>query len=271
MSKVITFGLQKGGVGKSTTVGVVSHLFAKDGYKVLVVDMDSQGNVSETLSGLSSNEFEDKSIFEAIITKNPKEYIYKADEKIDLIPANNYLALFPKWIYTNDYFGDTFDLNGKAYEQLKLTLDSIKDDYDYILIDTPPPALSEQTTNALIASDYVVTMYECSQYCYSAIENFFKSIESAQSIQERTYNKGLRKLGILRTLTDKRRSDAKMFNELIESDYPELVFNTIITRKASTGRLPVFGFNADNKELNDAIKEYKDFYKELLARIERTE
>jgi len=141
-------------------------------------------------------------------------------------------------------------------------LESVQDEYDFIVIDTAP-SLCEQTTNALCASDYVVVMYECSNWCYSAIPNFMDSIEGARTVS----HKDVQIAGISRTMNDARRSDAKAFNELIEEDYPKLVFETVITRKAPTGRISLYGFN-NNTELNQTLHHYKDFYKELLERVQ---
>lgn len=270
MGKIITFGLQKGGVSKSTTTGIMAHLLSQDkeNYKVLAVDFDSQGNLTEFLTSQPANNFFDHSIFEAIAYKDPKKYIYKIDDNLDILPANNFLASYPKWIYTNimpstEKGQIKVKYDGVASNQLKLTLDMIKDDYDYIVIDTPP-ALSEQTTNALIASDYVVVLYEASKYCYSAVPNFMETVEHIQGSMD------LEILGILRTLNDRRRKDVHFFNKLIKNDYPELIFDTVITRKASTGRLPLNGF-VDNPELEDAISQFRGFYKEALERMEVVE
>src|SRR5690625_2553096 len=147
MGKIITLGLQKGGVSKTTTTGILAHLLAEDKSKVLVVDMDSQANLTELLTEEPANNFIDKSIFEAIVYKNPQKYIYEVNRYIDIIPSNNFLASFARWIYTKRIPGvdQSIVYDGKPYEQLNLTLKIIKDNYDYILIDTPP-SLSEQTT-----------------------------------------------------------------------------------------------------------------------------
>lgn len=264
MAKVISFGLQKGGVSKTTTTGVLAHLMSEDQHKVLAVDMDSQGNLTELLTNQSANNFFDRSVFEAIAYKQPEQYIYKVNENLHVLPANNFLASFSRWLYT-DLLPHTeqgeikVTYKGAQANQLNLTLEIIKDQYDYILIDTPP-ALSEQTTNALVASDYVVVLFEASKFCYSAIPNFMETVAHVQSIVD------LDVLGILRTLNDNRRKDAHFFNERIAKDYPELVFDTVITRKASTGRLPLKGFE-ENDELGDAIDQFKSFYKELMGRM----
>src|SRR5699024_8810944 len=134
--------------------------------------------------------------------------------------------------------------NGPIYDQLNQTLEPIKEAYDYIIIDTPP-ALSEQTTNALAASDYVIVLYESSKFCHSAVPNFMETVEYVQT----DINQKLVILGLLRTLNDRRRNDAKIFNMEIAEEYPNLIFDTIITRKATTGRLPLYGFE-DNDELH---------------------
>lgn len=270
MAKVITLGLQKGGVSKSTTTGILSYLLAEDGYKVLVIDMDSQGNLSELLTDTPTNEFFGHSVYEAIIDKNPEEHIIKINEQIDLLPANNYLAFLSRWLYLGqriDFFSDedgfvkTPGVGNNITKELDKMLVPLQDQYDFVLIDTPP-SLSEQTTNALMASDYVIVMFESSKFCYSAIPNFMESVETAQ----RDSSHKVEILGILRTLNDKRRMDAKLFNDDIAEDYPDKVFETIITRKASTGRLPLYGFE-ENPELQDALRQFRPFYDEFKERV----
>jgi len=262
MATTITMGIQKGGTGKSTTTGILAHLMSSN-FKVLAVDMDSQGNLTELLSEQVSNNFVGKSVLEAMQYQDIESSLFKVNNTIDLLPANNFLATFPRWIYTGkNYTGDYIKFKGSPSLVLDKLLEPIRDQYDFILIDTPP-SLSEQTTNALCASDYVVVMYECSNWCYSAVPNFMDSVEGAKDIGDRNTDI----LGILRTMNDVRRSDAKAFNEIIEEDYPELVFNTIITRKAPIGRLSLYGFN-ENTELRQAIIQYEEFYKELINRVQ---
>lgn len=271
MGTVITMGLQKGGVSKSTTTGILAYLLAKENKKVLVLDMDSQGNVTELLTDKPANEFLYNTIFQAIATKEPEKYIYEVNENLHIIPSNNFLALYPRWLYTKTMIdkenpnGVQVEYKGHPYEQLDIMLKDLREEYDYILIDTPP-SLSEHTTNALVASDYVIVLYECSKFCYSAIPNFMESVTISQEVSSHK----VKPIGILRTLNDKRRGDAKLFNRQIEEDYPSLVFDTIISRKASTGRLPFYGFQ-DNVELNDALSQFMEFYNEFKERIEEEE
>ncbi|WP_445491626.1 ParA family protein [Niallia sp. 03133] len=264
MAITITLGIQKGGCGKSTTTGILSYLLSRDGYRVLAIDMDSQGNLTELLSEQPSNEFVGKSVLEAMQHGNINDYIVPIGENLDLLPANNFLATFPRWIYTGiTYTGDSIPFSGIPSLILDHCLDEVRDEYDFIVIDTPP-SLSEQTTNALCASEYVVVLFECSNWCYSAIPNFMDSVIGANQHG----NRDTKVIGILRTMNDVRRNDAKAFNEMIEEDYPDEVFKKIITRKAPVGRLALYGFS-DNSELKQALEQYEGFYKELINRVER--
>jgi chromosome partitioning protein len=263
MAITITMGIQKGGCGKSTTTGVLAYLLSQDGYKVLTIDMDSQGNLSEFLSNNTSNAFLEKSVLEAMEEKDAKKYIVPIADNFDLLPANNFLATFARWIYTSrTYKGEIVKIETKPSLILDNLLDQVRDEYDFILIDTPP-ALSEQTTNALCASEYVVVLFEASNWCYSAIPNFMDSVKVAQEHG----NRDTQVIGILRNMNDVRRNDLKAFNELIEEDYPEQVFKTVITRRASVGRLSLYGFN-ENEELTKALEQYRKFYKELIKRVQ---
>lgn len=262
MAITITMGIQKGGCGKSTTTGILAYLLKEDGYRVLTIDMDSQGNLTELLSEQASNEFVEKSVLEAMQQNEVKSYIVPITENLDLLPANNFLATLPRWIYTGKtYKGESIRYSGNPSLVLDQALDQVRDDYDFIIIDTPP-SLSEQTTNALCASEYVVVLFECSNWCYSAIPNFMDSVISANEFGKRE----TKVLGILRNMSDVRRSDAKAFNEMIEEDYPEEVFETVITRRAPIGRLALYGFNG-NPELKQALEQYRSFYKELIQRV----
>lgn len=259
----ITMGIQKGGCGKSTTTGILSYLLKEDGYRVLAVDMDSQGNLTELLSEQPSNEFMGRSILEAMQQNNVEKYIVPITDHLDLLPANNFLATFPRWIYTGKtYQGDTLPFKGNPSLILDQILNQVRDQYDFIVIDTPP-SLSEQTTNALCASEHVIVMFECSSWCYSAIPNFMDSVEGARNFGHRD----TQVIGILRTMNDVRRSDSKAFKELIEEDYPNEIFQTTITRKAPVGRLALYGFNG-NPELKQALDQYNRFYKELIERVQ---
>lgn len=145
---------------------------------------------------------------------------------------------------------------------LKKALESVQDFYDFIIIDTPP-ALSKQTINSLMVSDYIVVMFQTEKLPYNALPRFMDSIEGAK----RAGNENLKTAGILATLTDGRRNDGKELLELVREEYEDLVFKTILPRSAKISRLSVYGF-FDNPELKGALKHHSDFLEELLTNVE---
>ncbi len=254
MGKIITFGIQKGGSGKTTTAGVVAYILFKQGYKVLAVDMDSQGNLTEMLTQRDIYDFHGETVLEAMKDENAEKYIHKIKDNLDILTSEDHLATFPRWLYTN--------YKGNRSKVLQGILENVQDRYDYIIIDTPP-ALSDQTVNALAASDAVVVLFETSKFCYSALERFIETVNHAQEM----VNPKLKIAGILCTIIDIRRSDTKALLELVEESYGALLFNTIINRRASIGRLSIHGF-FENPELKQALEQYESFTKELLERVQ---
>jgi len=252
MAKIISFGIQKGGSGKTTSSGITAHLLSEQ-YRVLAVDLDSQGNLTELLTQQDIYDFHGRTVLEALKERDARNYIHRIHDNLHILTAEDLLATFSRYLYT--------EYKGNRSTVLRETLDTVKDNYDYIIIDTPP-ALGDQTINALAASDSVVIMFETSKFCYSALERFTETVGHVQEM----VNPNLKISGILRTIVDTRRSDAKAFVELIEEEYPNMTFNTIITRKAATGRLTISGF-IDNPELAAATEQYKEFIKELIERV----
>ena len=252
MAKVITFGVEKGGAAKTTTCGVVAHILSKK-KKVLVIDMDSQGNLTELLTGMDSVEFAGRSILTAMQDNNAEKYTVVLNDKLHLIAGQTELAKFPRWLY-EQYKGD------KSLA-LRQVIEQVKDNYDYVLIDTPP-ALGDATINALSASDYVVAMYEASKYCYSALGRFIGTAEAVKTI-----NPSLEVAGIVTTLMDSRRADNKALLELVQEEYKDLCFKTVIYRKAATGRLSIYGFT-DNHELKQAVNQFEPLIKEIVKKCQ---
>lgn len=254
-AKIISFGIQKGGSSKTTTSGIVSYLLSRD-HKVLAIDMDSQGNLTEFLARRDVNEFSDRTILEALQEQDATNYIYKVTDSLHMITADDLLATFSRWLYSEYRHGDRSKV---LYETLK----PVMNDYDYIIIDTPP-ALGDLTVNALAASDYVVAMFEASIFCYSALGRF---LETCWHVREKV-NPNLTVAGILRGLIDARRTDNKALISQVEEVYGEMCFDTILRRNAAAGRLPITGFN-DNNELDLAVGQYETFLKELLERVNK--
>lgn len=251
-AKTISFGIQKGGSSKTTTSGVTAYLLSKQ-YKVLAIDMDSQGNLTEFLGRKDVAYFSGQTILEAMQNQDVTNYIYEITDTLHLVPADDLLAIFSRWLY-NDHRGNKSNV-------LLETLKPVMEQYDYIILDTPP-ALGDLTINVLAASDRVVAMFEASVFCYSALGRF---LETCWHVREKV-NPRLAVAGILRGLIDARRTDNKALISQVAETYGELCFDTVLTRNAAAGRLPLVGFE-NNGELDKAVRQYEYFVKELLERV----
>lgn len=258
MATIVSFGIQKGGSSKTTTSAITAYILSQEHKKkVLAVDLDSQGNLTEVLMGpdISIYNFEGQTVFEAMKEDNAKKCIHEVPhlKGLSMLTAEDHLAGFSAWLYQN--------YKGNKSTILKELLEQIEADYDYIIIDTPP-ALGDQTINALAASDAVVAMFEASKFCYTAIGRF---ITTCIYVQENV-NPKLEVAGILRSLIDSRRIDNKAFIGIIEDDYGDVCFETILTRTAAIGRLGINGFS-ETAELKSALNPYREFVKELIERV----
>ncbi|MDQ6600906.1 ParA family protein [Bacillus salipaludis] len=255
-AKIVTFGISKGGCSKSTSSGITSFLLSNE-ERVLAIDMDGQGNLTSFLTGEYDicNVFEDRTILEAILQGDARPYIIKVKENLDLIPANDFLATLPRKMFDK----------GLNLDALQNALKPVMEDYDWIIIDTPP-ALSEQTVMPLSTSSeagsYAVVMFDGSMFAYYAIPKFLEIIEGAKE----RYNPSLQTAGVLFSLIDARAKENEVMIEAVDEDYPDMKFNTIIKRKASTRRLAIEGFEG-NAELKNALEYYIPFVKELKERV----
>lgn len=252
VAQVISFGIQKGGSSKTTTAGVTSYLLSRQ-YKVLAIDMDSQGNLTEFLGRRDVASFSGQTVLEAMKSNDVTDYIFEISDNLHLVPADDLLATFSRWLY-NDHRGDKTKV-------LRESIEPVMDIYDYIIIDTPP-ALGDLTINALSASDRIVAMFEASIFCYGALGRF---LETVWHVREKV-NPNLAVAGILRGLIDARRTDNKALISQVAETYGELCFKTVLTRNAAAGRLPLVGFE-NNNELDRAVAQYVYFVEELLERV----
>lgn len=262
---IVTVGMQKGGVGKTTTAGIMAYLLAQKGYRVLAVDFDSQANLTAMLSGIDELDetWEYRTALEATIERKPvSECIMRINDHLDLIPSDDLLATYSRRLY-NEFL----PRYGRRYEPARLladTLAPVVDSYDWIIIDTPP-ALGDLTVAAIVASDWVIGVTEPSRFCLAALPKFLEVVKIGA---ENVSGAHCRMLGILRTLSDARRNDARMFIELIGERYPQLCFETVILRKAATARLPLYAFATETQshDTQEAVVQYQPFVEEVLAR-----
>ncbi len=232
MAKVISLVNQKGGVGKTTTSINLAAALGQAGKKILLIDMDPQGNATTGL-GLSSSDF-NSDVYEVItgqsdIKKGVKKTKFK---NLSIMPATLNLAgvdvEFVKKMLEDSEF--------KQNDQLKTYLTEIKDNYDYIIIDCQP-SLGIGTMNALVASDSVIIPVQCEFLALEGITQLLNSVIMVQSCM----NPELRIEGVLLTMFDGRTNIALEVVEEIRKYFKDKVFDTIIPRLVRLVEAPSHG------------------------------
>ena len=228
MSRVIAIANQKGGVGKTTTSINLSACLAEKGKKVLLIDMDSQGN---TTSGFSFEKNElDKTVYEVLREEvSIEEAIIPVEECFEnlfLIPANRNLA------------GAEIELVTRENMQhiLKKQLEPIKDEYDFIVIDCPP-ALGMLTVNAMTAADSVLVPIQCEFYALDGLSQLIYTIELIQE----SLNPDLYIEGVVFTMYDARTNLSLQVVENVKDNLKQTIYKTIIPRNVRLAEAPSYG------------------------------
>ena len=232
MGKIISLVNQKGGVGKTTTSINLSASLAVLGKKVLLIDLDPQGN---TTTGVGINKGDiDKSIYEVLIGDcSINEAILKTKYKdFYVIPSTINVAGLASELTEKSRVQSGF----KKGDQLKNCLADIKDSFDFIILDCPP-SLDLIITNALTASNSVIIPVQCEFFALEGITQLLKTIMLAQ----KTLNPTLDIEGVLLTMLDSRTNLGFEVVEDIRSFFKEKVYNTIIPRLVKLTEAPSHG------------------------------
>lgn len=261
---VITSAAIKGGCAKTVTTAVTSWILSEMGYKVLCIDGDPQGNLTETFYLLPVRELRLKGmggILQAIREKNPFRFITNLTENLDLLLGEEIFGTFPDYIHT-EYTPNNPDKDRNMVMRDTI-IEQLRSHYDFIIIDTGP-TLTSTLTNFFSASDYVLGLFESSRYGYSSL---FTLYETVYMVKEQI-NPSLDFLGLLIAKTEVRRSDNKEFINLVRSspEFGPLCFSTVIRTKAATGRISRSGF-FENPELAEGIEQYEPFAREVIKRV----
>ena len=251
MGKVIAVANQKGGVAKTTTTINLSSYLTQMGKKVLLIDMDPQANSTDGI-GLDKRNI-DTSIYECIIDEvDPVDAIYPVKvDNLFILPA------------TMNLTGAQVELIDRVAREfsLKEVVDKVKDDYDYIIIDTPP-SLGILTINGLVAADSVLIPLQCEFYAMEGISQLMNTINLIQ----RKLNKGLHLEGVLLTMFDARTNLAAQVVEEVSNYFKDKVFKTIIPRNVKLSEAPSFGIPIDKYAPGSTgANSYLEFTKEVLA------
>lgn len=246
---IISVVNQKGGVGKTTTVSNLAYILAEKGLKVLMIDLDPQGNLTSTHL---DREFE-SDIYDVLMGKIDLKTARIKLDKVDLIPASLDLANAEQ------------DLTGELSREsiLKLRLKEVKKDYDVILIDCQP-SLGLLVINAMVASDSLIIPVNPDAYSANGL---FNLIDMQEKIKERL-NPELDIMGILITQVDNRTKIAERFRNLMQVNFGDLLFETEITQNQDLTNAQVEGKSIiDFNENAKAAAQYRIIAEEVLKWI----
>lgn len=226
MGKVIAIANQKGGVAKTTTAVNLSSCLALNGRKVLLIDIDPQGNAT---SGLGiDKDLVSYSVYDLLINEVSPELIFvKSDvEGLDVIPATIQLA------------GAEIELvTAISREQkLKKHLNEIRDNYDYLIIDCPP-SLGLLTLNALTAADSVLIPIQCEYYALEGLGQLMNTID----LVKKHLNQNLKIEGVLLTMFDARTNLSIQVVDEVKTHFKNQVYRTIIPRNVRLSEAPSHG------------------------------
>ena len=232
MGKVISLVNQKGGVGKTTTSINLSASLALENQRVLLVDLDPQGNAT-TGVGFNKGDIE-KSVYDVFNgSGNIDEVILKTKfRNLDLLPSSLQLAGIDIELIEKG----REDPNFRRSAQLKEHLDVCKNNYDYIIIDCPP-TLGLITTNALVASDSVIIPVQCEFYALEGITQLLNAI----MLTKKKLNPNLKLEGVLLTMFDSRANLSIEVIEEIRSYFKDKVYTTLIPRLIRLAEAPSHG------------------------------
>ncbi|MGE5399726.1 MAG: ParA family protein [Ignavibacteriales bacterium] len=252
-TKVISFSNQKGGVGKTSLTLHLSGVMAEHGHKVLLIDLDPQGNLSSffinNIYGLENT------IREVLLDEmDPREILTKTSfPNIDILPANITLSDLDARLAGSD----------DAQYLLSDSISEILPNYDYVLMDCPP-SLSRATKMAFVASTHYLIPIECQEWSVKGAGQLLAFVET---IKKRA-NSNLELLGfVINKMTGRRKIELE-FNELLRSTYQDKVFttelrNTVAFTEAITSRLPI---NYYSPKSTEAIS-FRNLFEEIRLRV----
>jgi len=226
--KIIAIANQKGGVGKTTTAVNLGHALAEKGERILVVDLDPQGNAT---SAFGMQELESESLYEALVGEESilDKVLPTRIERLFLVPANLDLA------------GAEVEIArmGDHLTRLSRTLSVLRDDdtFDFVLLDCPP-SLGILMTNALAAADELLTPIQCE---YFALEGLVKIVRVIEQVRESGANDRLEIGGIIMTMFDSRTNLSTQVVADVRKHFGEKVYRTMVPRTVRLGEAPSFG------------------------------
>jgi len=226
VARIIAIANQKGGVGKTTTSINLSACIAIQDKKVLLIDLDPQGNATSGV-GINKNEVK-KSVYDILINDDDIRKVTKKTQidNLDLCPASITLA------------GAEVELVNliSRESRMKNAIDCVRDDYDYIIIDCPP-SLGLLTLNAFTAADSVIVPIQCEYYALEGLSQFMNTIKLVQ----KHLNTTLRIEGIVLTMFNARAKLCVQVADEVKNHFKEKVYKSFIPRNIRLSEAPSFG------------------------------
>jgi chromosome partitioning protein len=247
MGRVISFANQKGGVAKTTTTLNLGVALAEQGLKVLLVDLDPQGNLTMS-QGLNPDTIE-RSMFDVLVHRLPIQEVVHHTE-VDLAVSS--IDLAGAELALSSMIG-----RERALEKAVLP---VRDGYDYVLIDTPP-SLGLLTINALVASNGVIVPVQCE---YLSLRGLVQ-LENTLSMIRENLNPDVGIEGILPTMYDSRTLHSREAVEILQENFGDLVFDTKIRKTVRYAEAPVKGTSVLKYDPSGSAAEaYRELAKEVL-------
>ncbi len=258
MARIFCIANQKGGVGKTTTTVNLAAGLAKVGQRVLMIDLDPQGNATMG-SGIDKRQLTD-SVYDVLLGSTPIAQALVRSDKLEAAGCG-YAVL-----------GANRDLAGAEVElvaverrerRLKTALAEVEADYDFVLIDCPP-SLSMLTLNGLSCAHGVIVPMQCEYFALEGLTDLVNTIRQVRA----NMNKDLAVIGLLRVMFDPRITLQQQVSDQLKAHFAEKVFDTVIPRNVRLAEAPSYGlpgvvFDPASK----GAQAYLAFAQEMLARI----
>lgn len=250
MARIIAVANQKGGVGKTTTTVNLGASLANNGKKVLLIDMDAQGNATSGL-GVSKAEV-DKDIYDVLINELPLSEVIQSSsrENLWIAPATIQLA------------GAEVELTTLMAREsrLKAAIKEVENDYEYVLIDCPP-SLGHLTINAFTASGSILIPVQCEYYALEGLSQLLNTIRLVQ----KHFNPNLKIEGVLLTMLDARTNLGYEVVEEVKKYFREKVYDTIIPRNVRLSEAPSYGLSiVDYDQRSKGAQVYQELAEEVI-------
>ena len=247
MTRKVMFAIQKGGVGKTTSTVSVAETLAAAGYRVLVVDFDSQGNATKMLTKRSIYDFTGKTIMEAVRNNAAEPYLVGVKENLDLIPAEDHLAAFSRHIYTQKV--------SNPFRVVQRLLEPIENRYDFVFIDVGP-SLGDLMINAMVYVDQIFIPVDAGDLALDAMIRFMEFVDESRA--EGHTNAVI--AGIVLTMRDSRSKYEREIRDGLRETFGDLVMKTEIRRLVRIKEMSGYGVDVEK------ITDYIDLAEEILEK-----